>query len=293
MSEDVTLRKLFIRNLSDTTTTDKLIEVFSPFGELADCEVVLDKITNSSKHYGFIVYRTAAAANRALEKAPKRIDGASTVLVMAADKANGKSPASNNSTAAGVSTTTALLPTSVSVSSVASAASTKSSQQLLPTQQLLHQQPQQSLPLSTSVSSLYSPSPPLLSPSPPLLEQDVLLVGTNDVGSSLFSHSFGLGGIGMPSRNYLDGTGGMDKDLMLGSGSNDPLLALPSSLGGSGRGGGSLVGLGAGLGSTGLALTPGLFGGSGGGNVVWGSTNVGGGRGLASSTSPQYQQRTF
>jgi heterogeneous nuclear ribonucleoprotein A1/A3 len=67
-------RKLFIRGLSWETTDDMLREVFSPFGELEDCAVVVDRHTGKSKGYGFVTFKHMDDAYAALECPEKEID---------------------------------------------------------------------------------------------------------------------------------------------------------------------------------------------------------------------------
>lgn len=46
--------KLLVRNLSRTTTEDELIALFSPFGDIQSCTLVMDKETGKSKGFGFV-----------------------------------------------------------------------------------------------------------------------------------------------------------------------------------------------------------------------------------------------
>ncbi|MDH5601314.1 MAG: RNA-binding protein [Gammaproteobacteria bacterium] len=46
--------KLLIRNLSRTTTEDELLALFSPFGTVQSCNLVMDKDTGTSKGFGFV-----------------------------------------------------------------------------------------------------------------------------------------------------------------------------------------------------------------------------------------------
>ena len=46
--------KLLIRNLARTTTEAELLALFEAYGAVQSCTLVMDKITGSSKGFGFI-----------------------------------------------------------------------------------------------------------------------------------------------------------------------------------------------------------------------------------------------
>lgn len=46
--------KIIVRNLSRTTTEQQINELFTPFGELEYCNLVLDNETGKSKGFGFV-----------------------------------------------------------------------------------------------------------------------------------------------------------------------------------------------------------------------------------------------
>mmetsp|Transcript_21297 Transcript_21297/g.30818 ORF Transcript_21297/g.30818 Transcript_21297/m.30818 type:complete len:332 (+) Transcript_21297:60-1055(+) len=81
---DITHRKLFIRGLSWETTDDHLRAVFSPFGEIEEAAVVVDRATGRNKGYGFVIFKDMDAAYAALEDPTKEIDGKSTRCNLAA-----------------------------------------------------------------------------------------------------------------------------------------------------------------------------------------------------------------
>jgi RNA recognition motif-containing protein len=47
--------KLLIRNLARTITEEELGALFAPFGEVAECSLVMDAKTGESKGFGFVV----------------------------------------------------------------------------------------------------------------------------------------------------------------------------------------------------------------------------------------------
>lgn len=64
-------RKLFVRNLNDTTDSESLRQVFSVYGELEECAVVTDQ-AGKSRGYGFITYVSPEAAIKAVQQ-PQRV----------------------------------------------------------------------------------------------------------------------------------------------------------------------------------------------------------------------------
>ncbi|KAL6992411.1 hypothetical protein U1Q18_010520, partial [Sarracenia purpurea var. burkii] len=81
---DPAKRKLFIRGLGWDTTTEKLRNLFSTFGELEEAIVITDKATGKSKGYGFVTFKHIDGALMALKEPSKKIDGRMTVTQLAA-----------------------------------------------------------------------------------------------------------------------------------------------------------------------------------------------------------------
>jgi RNA recognition motif-containing protein len=50
-------KKLFVGNLNYTLTTDELKAIFSAVGEVEDCNIVIDKINNRSRGFGFVTLK--------------------------------------------------------------------------------------------------------------------------------------------------------------------------------------------------------------------------------------------
>ncbi|MCE7766731.1 hypothetical protein GQL56_29335, partial [Pseudomonas putida] len=65
---DVSQRKLFVRGLGWETTTDKLKQVFSAYGELDEAIVITDKASQKSKGYGFVTFKHVDASILALKE---------------------------------------------------------------------------------------------------------------------------------------------------------------------------------------------------------------------------------
>jgi RNA recognition motif-containing protein len=72
---DTTYTKLFVGGLRWETTTEKLREHFSQFGEITEAVVIMDRQTSRSKGYGFVTFGTAEAATKATSDAFPIIDG--------------------------------------------------------------------------------------------------------------------------------------------------------------------------------------------------------------------------
>ncbi|XP_073153996.1 UBP1-associated protein 2C-like [Henckelia pumila] len=97
---DPVQRKLFVRGLGWETTTDKLREVFSTYGEIDEGNsiVITDKNTGKSKGYGFVTFKHIDAAILALKEPNKKIDGRITVTQLASMGSSGNSHSGDVST---------------------------------------------------------------------------------------------------------------------------------------------------------------------------------------------------
>ncbi len=60
-------KRLFAGNLPYSTTSDSLRTIFSPYGEIVSAEVVINKLTNRSKGFGFVEYSTNPEAQAAID----------------------------------------------------------------------------------------------------------------------------------------------------------------------------------------------------------------------------------
>ncbi|KAI8560457.1 hypothetical protein RHMOL_Rhmol04G0256900 [Rhododendron molle] len=68
--------KLFVSGLSRLTTDEKLKEAFSPFGQLVEAKVVMDRVSGRSKGFAFVTYATLEEAEQARkEMNAKFLDG--------------------------------------------------------------------------------------------------------------------------------------------------------------------------------------------------------------------------
>jgi len=64
---NVLLKKLYVGNLSFTSTEDELRELFEQHGPTASVRVITDRETGRSRGFGFVEFEEAANADKALE----------------------------------------------------------------------------------------------------------------------------------------------------------------------------------------------------------------------------------
>ena len=53
--------RLHIGNLASTTTSDELMEMSRPFGNVKSAEIITERASGTSRGYGFVVFDTDAA----------------------------------------------------------------------------------------------------------------------------------------------------------------------------------------------------------------------------------------
>jgi RNA recognition motif-containing protein len=86
---------IYVSNLSFNVQDEDLKEFFTPHGEVSSAKVIMDKMTNQSRGFGFVEMADDAAAKKAIAD----LDGASvegrTIKVMEA-KPREDRPARNN-----------------------------------------------------------------------------------------------------------------------------------------------------------------------------------------------------
>lgn len=66
--EPVPSTTLFVSGLNKRTTSEKLLEAFSKFGEVEHARVVTDRASGYSKGFGFVRYRTTEEAKEGMSK---------------------------------------------------------------------------------------------------------------------------------------------------------------------------------------------------------------------------------
>ncbi|KAL2502079.1 UBP1-associated protein 2B [Forsythia ovata] len=70
---DPTHRKIFVHGIGWDATSDQLLMSFKPFGEVEECKLITDKNTGRAKGYAFVLFKTRAAAKKALKVPQKKI----------------------------------------------------------------------------------------------------------------------------------------------------------------------------------------------------------------------------
>jgi RNA recognition motif-containing protein len=75
---------IYVSNLSFNVQDEDLREFFAPYGEVTSAKVIMDKMTNQSRGFGFVEMSDAGASRKAIAE----LDGASvenrTIKVMEA-----------------------------------------------------------------------------------------------------------------------------------------------------------------------------------------------------------------
>ena len=77
--------KILIRNLDRKTTEDELRELFSTFGEVESCDLVMDPVHKESKGFGFVEMVKPENAKYAIKKLNNQTIGSNRVRVKLAE----------------------------------------------------------------------------------------------------------------------------------------------------------------------------------------------------------------
>ncbi|XP_009795399.1 UBP1-associated proteins 1A [Nicotiana tabacum] len=81
---DPTHRKIFVHGLGYDTTLYQLHAAFEPYGEIEECKLITDKVTQRAKGYAFVLFKTRVGAKRALKEPQKKIGNRNTSCQLAA-----------------------------------------------------------------------------------------------------------------------------------------------------------------------------------------------------------------
>jgi RNA recognition motif-containing protein len=73
--------RIYVGNLPYDTTSDDLVQLFTPYGQVGDVTVVMDRDTGRSKGFGFVEMQDDAAARRAIDELNGRSMGDRTLNV--------------------------------------------------------------------------------------------------------------------------------------------------------------------------------------------------------------------
>lgn len=77
--------KILVRNLARTTTEEELLALFSAYGKVQSCTVVIDQATKISKGFGFIEMPLVGAAKAAIKELNAREVGGNIIRVKKAE----------------------------------------------------------------------------------------------------------------------------------------------------------------------------------------------------------------
>lgn len=87
---DVSLRKIYVGNVPHDMPAERLLSLFSPYGEIEEGPLGFDKQTGKSKGFALFVYKTPEAAQASLTEPVKNIDGRQLVCKLASEGKKGK-----------------------------------------------------------------------------------------------------------------------------------------------------------------------------------------------------------
>lgn len=78
--------KIYVGNFPYTTDESELRELFSPYGEIEDLAMIMDRETRRPKGFAFITFSDQQSAEKALEQNGKDLGGRPLKVNMATDK---------------------------------------------------------------------------------------------------------------------------------------------------------------------------------------------------------------
>jgi RNA recognition motif-containing protein len=73
--------KVYVDNLAATTTETELVELFSPFGNVANANIAVDRSNQKPRGFGFVTMITPEGAQAAIEALNGKMLGTSTLTV--------------------------------------------------------------------------------------------------------------------------------------------------------------------------------------------------------------------
>jgi RNA recognition motif-containing protein len=81
---------IFVAKLNFKTTSEQLLALFEQFGEVSSAKVIIDKLTNRSKGYGFVEMPNDTEGYAAInELNESEVDGSTIVVKKARPKTEG------------------------------------------------------------------------------------------------------------------------------------------------------------------------------------------------------------
>ncbi|MGC1953235.1 MAG: RNA-binding protein [Gammaproteobacteria bacterium] len=89
--------KLYVGNLSFSTTQTELEQAFSGYGELEEVRLITDRDSGRSRGFAFVTFASQHAAESALEMDGKALDGRNLIVNIAKEKTGGRGNAGGRS----------------------------------------------------------------------------------------------------------------------------------------------------------------------------------------------------
>ncbi|KAF7349286.1 Heterogeneous nuclear ribonucleoprotein G RNA recognition motif protein [Mycena sanguinolenta] len=80
--------KLYVGNMSWSTSDESLRDAFSQYGEITDCIAMKDRNTGKMRGFGFVTFATEAEATSALQMDGRNLDGRPVRVNPAEDRKN-------------------------------------------------------------------------------------------------------------------------------------------------------------------------------------------------------------
>ena len=87
---------IYVSNLSFNVQDEDLREFFAPYGEVTSAKVIMDKMTNRSRGFGFVEMTDDTAAKKAIAELDQATVEGRTVKVMEAKPKEDRPARSNN-----------------------------------------------------------------------------------------------------------------------------------------------------------------------------------------------------
>lgn len=83
-------KRLYVGNLPFSYTSANLQDLFAPHGAVTSAQVVMDRVTNRSRGFGFVEFATAEAADKAIaDLNGKPVDGRTLTVNEARERTPG------------------------------------------------------------------------------------------------------------------------------------------------------------------------------------------------------------
>ncbi len=73
--------KVYVDNLAAVTSERELMDLFSPFGNVAEVNIAVDRVNHKSRGFGFVTMATSEGARSAIEALNGKAVGTCTLTV--------------------------------------------------------------------------------------------------------------------------------------------------------------------------------------------------------------------